>query len=195
MSGGQKQGCLRKGPEDLVGRRPLGWRALPYEQLPARLHAPGKAAGHCGIRLLPRDEVIPLHKPEGVSIQIVKTGENSTPRPSLRRMVKANPARPPLVKLGYNVFGNQHGVPAPANQLVFWGIALGSNQREKRIAIGRSDQHQASTGFVILRINDQGKSELVHIEPQTPVLIADENIHTENPEAGVLPLWAKSVRV
>jgi hypothetical protein len=101
--------------------------------------------------------------------------------------VKANPSCLPLVNLGHNIFGHQHGVPAAANQLVFRRVALGSNQRENRAAIRRRDCHPTSAGFVIL-INHEGKSKLVNVEPQTAVLIADEDIDTENAKVRVLSI-------
>ena len=81
-------------------------------------------------------------------------------------MVKANPALPPLLELGDNIFRNQHSMSATANQFIFFRLALGSNQRQNRAAIGRRHRHPTASSFVAF-INDQTESKLVHIEPQT----------------------------
>ena len=58
--------------------------------------------------------------------------------------------------------------------------------------MGRRDRYSSSTGFVIL-INHKGKSKLVQVEPQTSILIADEDVDRENPKVRGLPIW-QSVR-
>ena len=94
------------------------------------------------------NEIIFSHERKGVSIQVFKPGENPAPKCSLRRVMKANPAPLPLIELGHDVFRNQHSIPAMANQLVFFGLALGRNQGENRVAVrrrkSRDDQIQCT---------------------------------------------------
>jgi hypothetical protein len=85
-------------------------------------------------------------------------------------------------------------VSATANQLVFFGVALRSNKRENRVAIWRCDRHSTATGFIAL-IHDKSEPKLIHVEPQTSVLIADEDVDTENAKVRVLPIYPKTVRV
>ena len=107
-------------------------------------------------------------------------------------MVKANSALLPLVVLGHDVFGNKHSMSGAPNQLVFLGFATGSNKRDNRVAIWRCDRHPTAAGFIAL-INNQSETELVHIEPQTSILIADEDVDTEEAKVRILPIQTKSV--
>src|SRR6185312_16317937 len=98
-----------------------------------------------------------------------------------------NSALLPLLELCSDVFSNQHCMPRAANQLVFFRVALGSNQGENDVAIRRRDGDPAPTGFIAL-IDDQFESQLVHVEAQASVLIADEDIDTKDAKIRVLTL-------
>ena len=102
-------------------------------------------------------------------------------------MVKANPALLPLVELGHHIFGDEHSMPAPADEFVFFGLALGRNQGENSIAIRRRNRHPAASGLVVF-IDDEAKSKLVHVESQTSILIANEDVHTEDSKIRVMPI-------
>jgi hypothetical protein len=78
-------------------------------------------------------------------------------------MVKANLAPTPIVELGSDIFGNKNHMRESANELVFFGVGLGSHQRKDRGAIRRGNRHPAVTGFRA-GIIDQNESQLVQVE-------------------------------
>jgi hypothetical protein len=79
-----------------------------------------------------------------------------------------------------------------ANQLVFFGLALGRNQGENRVAVRRRNRHPTATGLITL-VNHQTKSQLVHVESQTSILIANEDVDAEDAKIWVLPIHTRSV--
>ena len=108
-------------------------------------------------------------------------------------MVKPDPTCPPLIELRSDIFGNKNNVFRAANQLVFFGLALGSDQCEDGAAIRRRNCQPTPARFVAF-INDQIESKLVNVEPQTSVLIADEDVHTENAKIRILPIQTNGRR-
>ncbi len=64
---------------------------------------------------------------------------------STRRLAQANPALPPLVELGHDIFGDEHSMSGATDQLVFFGLTLGRHQRQNRAAVWRCDRHPSAT--------------------------------------------------
>jgi len=93
--------------------------------------------------------------------------------------------------MGQNMFRNKHGMSGAADQFVFFGLELGSNQRDNRVASRRRDRHPTPPRLIVL-INQKAKCQVVHVEPQTPILVADEDNDTENAKVWVLPIQPKS---
>jgi hypothetical protein len=82
-------------------------------------------------------------------------------------------------------------VAAAANQLVFLGFARGGDERKQRVAIGRGNRDPAVAGFVAL-VDDQAESELVDEKAEAAILVANEDVHAEKAEIGILTIEAKT---
>jgi hypothetical protein len=107
--------------------------------------------------------------------------------------MEANALLAPFIELGGNIFGYQHRMSGPANQFVFLGIALGSNQRENCVAIRRCHGNPAACGFIAL-IHHEPESQLVDIKSQAPILVADKNIDAEEAKVRIPPIQTKARR-
>src|SRR5260370_32417575 len=103
----------------------------------------------------------------------------------MRRMMKANPALAPLIVLGSDVLGHKNDVAAPANELVFFGVGLRSNESKDRSAIRGSNRYPAITGFHA-GINDQTEPKLVQVESQASILIANQDRNVVQTEMELL---------
>src|SRR5207244_13500068 len=107
--------------------------------------------------------LVTARKGKGVPIQVFKPSEGTAPRWYMWRMIKANPAFAPFMELGSDVLGHKNDVPAPTNELVFFGVGLRRNEAKDRGAIRRSNRYPAFAGFHAA-INDQIEPKLVHVE-------------------------------
>src|ERR1700730_2750947 len=92
----------------------------------------------------------------------------------------------PFNKLGGDVFGDKYNLRAPPNQLVLRRIWPSSNQRKNRRAIRRRDRHPALTGLQPC-IERQMKSQLLQIESQAAVLVANVDVDAVHPQIRVGP--------
>src|SRR5262245_35719912 len=92
----------------------------------------------------------------------------------MRRMMKTNSALTPLLIYGIDVFSDENNLPRPANQLIFFGAGRRSDKRKDRAAVRRPDRYPSAATFKAV-INEQTESELVQVESQASILIADEN--------------------
>src|SRR5579864_4360562 len=137
------------------------------------------------------DKVVAADEGKRVAVEIVEAGEDSAPERGLRRVMEANAALAPFLEFRHDVFGDQHGVAAAANQLVFLGFARGGDERKQRVAIGRGNRDPAVAGFVAL-VDDQAESELVDEKAEAAILVANEDVHAEKAEIGILTIEAKT---
>jgi hypothetical protein len=127
------------------------------------------------------NEIISSHERKGVSIQAFKASENSAPKRSLQRMVKANPTPLPLIE-----FGRTACLQRPIS-LYSSGLRLRVTRARTVLPSGGATATQRPPDSQVL-INYQAKSELVHVEPQTSILIANEDVDTQDAKIRVLPL-------
>jgi len=97
-----------------------------------------------------------------------------------------NAAPGPFLKLGGDVFGNENNLRRAANELVLLGVGLGSDEREDRAAIGRGDG-DPTVARLKACIEGQMESELIQVEAQAAILIANENVNAMETEVQVLP--------
>src|SRR5689334_24105655 len=87
---------------------------------------------------------------------------------------EANAARAPFAEFGEDIFGDKRDLCGPADQLVLLGIALGRDEGEVRGAVGRRDGNEIASGkFFIAGVEDKVEAELVHIEGETAVEVAN----------------------
>ena len=105
--------------------------------------------------------------------------------------MEANPALGPFAELGGDIFGDENNLRGPPDELVLFRAGLGSYKREHGCAIGRGNRNPAVTGLKP-GVADQTESKLFQIEPQAPILIANENGDVLKTEVGVLSVQAKS---
>jgi hypothetical protein len=104
--------------------------------------------------------------------------------------LKANSAFGPFAKLGRDIFGYKNDVSVPADELIFLGIRLGGDKRKHGSSIGRADGQPAVAVFIAV-IADQAESQLVAIEAQALLLIANEDGDVLKTDVGVLAVKAK----
>ena len=106
-------------------------------------------------------------------------------------MLKLNAALTPFPELGRDVFGDKDDLGGPADELVLSRPGPRCNKREHRRSVGRGDRYPAGTGRKA-GIEGQGESQLVQIESQASVVIANEDGDMLKTEIGVLPIQAWS---
>ena len=158
--------------------------------------------------------LVEAHQRKRISIDVSKAREHSSPNrrrlsgryrrvrrtpgrnPHLileafqaRRILKANPALPPFLELGHDVFGDKSNVCGPSNQLVLFRVGLGRHQRQVRSAFGRGNGYPAASGLKA-GIKGQIEPKLLHVEPRASVQIANVDGNRLNAEVGVMPIQA-----
>jgi len=89
-------------------------------------------------------------------------------------MVKMDAAAAPLVELRENILCQERRGRRPADELVLFRVRLGRNEREHPCAVGRSNGDPPVSGRQA-GICGQPKPELVQVETQASILVADEN--------------------
>src|SRR5437016_10605588 len=122
--------------------------------------------------------------------RVFEAGERSGPSPSLRRMTKPNPALTPSVEFGSDIVGNKYRLSRTTDELIFFRLGLGSDEREQRGAIRRANQNEAAM-LPKLVINDQTESKLVQVKSQASILIANEDGDMVKTEVRVFSIQAK----
>ncbi len=80
-------------------------------------------------------------------------------------------------------------LPGATDELIFFRLGLGSDEREQRGAIRRGNQNKAAM-LSKLVINDQTESKLVQVESQASILIANEDRNMVKTEVGVFSIQA-----
>src|SRR5262245_40103040 len=109
----------------------------------------------------------------------------------MRRVVTTNSALTPLLMHGIDIFSDENNLPCPADQLIFFGAGGRSDKRNDRAAVRRRDRYPAANAFNVV-VGHQTESELVQVELQAPIMIADENRGEENAQVGRLTIQAQS---
>ncbi len=99
-------------------------------------------------------------------------------------MTEANPALAPFAEFGGDILGHKNDVRRPPDQLARYRTELGRDQVEHCGAIGRSDRNPALAGLQ-LRVKSQIESELVKVEAQAPVLVANKDGDTLNAQVRI----------
>src|SRR5690242_11092135 len=93
---------------------------------------------------------------------------------------EANAARAPLAEFGEHIFGDKRDLCGPADELVLLGIALGGHECEVGAAIGGRNGDETAHGkvfgsFFVAAIEDELEAELVHVEAEAAIQIANVN--------------------
>src|SRR6185312_14071392 len=92
-----------------------------------------------------------------------------------RRMVKANSVFSPLNVFGGNIFSYKNYPSGTANELGQFRFRFGSNQRQYRCAIRRSNR-QPSITRLQTNVERQAEAKLIEEKTQAALLVADKDI-------------------
>ena len=165
----------------------LGYAAFGFEFLSVRLPAQFQASPH----------LIEPFQSKQIPVGIFKACEGSTPRRVLRRRQEMNPALAPFFVLGVDIFGHKKNPAVAANKLVFGLVGLGCNQRKIRAAVGRRHFNVAFKAFPRREatVCDQFEAQLLHVESQAQVQVADEDHDVLDAQIGIFPTRAKHATV
>ena len=103
--------------------------------------------------------------------------------PQPRNMTKANSALSPLAVGRHDIFGHKRDRRGLADQLVLVRVGFRRDQGEHGGAVRRRNADPALSGLKT-HIKGQVESELIQVESQASVLIADENVNRVHAEVG-----------
>jgi len=98
-------------------------------------------------------------------------------------VIEADATEGPLLIFGEHIFGDEDDLCGTADEFVLHGIGLGGDKREDGGAIGRRDGDQAFAGLE-LDVVGEVEAELVEVEAEAAVKIADEDLRGMDPEVG-----------
>ena len=107
--------------------------------------------------------------------------------PETRNMTKANSALSPLTVGRHDIFRHKGDRRGLADQLVLIRVGFRRDQRKHGGAVRRRNSYPALSGLKA-HIKGQVEAELIHVEPQASVLIADENIDRVHAEVGIVAI-------
>src|SRR6516225_2887067 len=96
---------------------------------------------------------------------------------------KTHPTAAPFFILGLNIFGDEIDARVAANEFRD-RISLGLDEREVCTPVGRSDLDPAETADAL--IHNQTEAELVHVEAQASLLVANEDHDEVEGKVGIL---------
>ena len=85
------------------------------------------------------------------------------------------------MKFGGDVFGNKNNLRGTADEFVFLGLGLGNDKGKDGTAIGRGDGYPAVSGLKA-GIESQVESQLIKVETQAAILIANVDVHAVKTE-------------
>jgi hypothetical protein len=88
------------------------------------------------------------------------------------------------VKFGGDVFGDKDNLGGTANELGLLGLGLGNDEGEDGTAIRRGDGDPA-VARLKAGVEGQMEAELVKVEAQAAILIADVDVHAVKSEVEV----------
>jgi hypothetical protein len=111
-----------------------------------------------------------------------------------RHILKPNSALAPFPIFGQNIFGNKDDLCGPADERALFGVGFRCDQRKHGTAIGRGDRYPALTRCKA-DIADQTEPQMVQVESQALILIANEDVNRVDTEMGMLQVWRKSILV
>ena len=107
----------------------------------------------------------------------------------LRWTVKTDPALAPLLEIAHDIFGNKNSVSGPPDELVFFGVRRWSDKHKECRAVRRSNRYPAPNGY--LSLSDQRESELVQVESQASLHVANKDGKRVNAEVEVQSIRPK----
>jgi hypothetical protein len=96
-------------------------------------------------------------------------------------VAKADSAFLPLAELAEDVFGDEDDLGRPADELVLRGVGPGRDEGENGGAVGRGDRDPA-LARLDAGVEGQLEPELVEVEAQAAILVADEDPDGVDPE-------------
>src|SRR3989442_8907598 len=108
-----------------------------------------------------------------------------------RREVEANSALGPLAVLGNHILGDKGDRRRPADELGLFRAGLRRYECEVRRAVGRGDGYKTTTGLNA-GVKDQLEAELIEVEAQAVVEIANVNRNRLEAQVGVLAIQANN---
>ena len=88
--------------------------------------------------------------------------------------LKTNATSEPFAELGGYVFGDESDLCATTDEFVLWRCGFGRDEGEVGGAVRRRDADPTATS-VAAAVEDELKAELIKIEGQTAIDIADED--------------------
>src|ERR1700760_3452480 len=115
---------------------------------------------------------------KGVSIHVHEAGKGPAPELRLWRMVKMHSTAAPQFKRGVDIFCDETDLGWPTDELVVFRTTLGSNQCKDRTAVRRCNCNPAAKFETTVR--NHAEPELIHVEVEASIVIANENIGLEN---------------
>jgi len=100
-----------------------------------------------------------------------------------RSVIEADAAERPLFVFGDDIFGDEDDLRGTADEFVLHGIGLGSDERKDGRTVGRSYGDEAFAGLE-LDVVGEVEAELVEVEAEAAVEIADEDLRGMDAEMG-----------
>ena len=98
-------------------------------------------------------------------------------------MLETDAAFGPFLIFGENVFGDQGQARGAANEFEVERVGLGDDEGEDGLAVGRGDGYEAFAGLEF-GVEGEMEAELVDVEAETSVLVADIDINGVDAEMG-----------
>ena len=107
-----------------------------------------------------------------------------------RCVEKSDPTLAPFAVQGHHVLCNKHDLARAPDEFDPFRVGPGYNQGEHRAAVRRRNRYPTLPGPEA-NIPDQAEAELIQIEVEASILIANEDVDRMNPQMGRLPLEPK----
>ena len=98
-------------------------------------------------------------------------------------VIEVDAAERPLFVFRDDIFGDEDDLRGTADEFVLHGIGLGGDEREDGRAVGRRDGDQAFAGLELDVVGEM-EAELVEVEAEAAVEIADEDLRGMDAEMG-----------
>ena len=104
------------------------------------------------------------------------------PEPRINQ--ETNSALAPFPELSEDIFGDERDLRGPADEFVLLRIAFRRDKREVRGSVGRRYGDEMAPGkFLISRVKNELETELVHVELEAAIQVA--NIDTDGLQAQI----------
>ena len=110
----------------------------------------------------------------GIELDAAQTG----------RVVEVNAPEGPFLIFRDDIFGDEDDLGGTADEFVLHRVRFGSDEREDRGAVGRGDGDKAFAGLELLVVGEV-EAELVEVEAEAAVEIADEDLGGMDAEVGL----------